>query len=134
MFQYYLVLFLLIIEVFILSILLLPLPDYIINTILRILQKIRYPIRIIFVSLLFFTIDQGMEMKAEETKDNKVSETPGSFNIQISQKTKKFRSERNFYLVSFTFCLLLIILRLEVILRKSLEMKEELKTLKVKIS
>jgi len=51
-------------------------------------------------------------------------------NLEMSKesfyRTRKFRAERNFYLCAFTFSLLIILLRLEAIIRNLRDVKNQL--------
>jgi len=125
MFQYYIVFVLLVLEITFLVSLLFPLPSFIVSGILSIMLKLRHMIRFTAVVLLFFTVDQTIEMRKEEERQTDLPKT-----VEMSKdsyyRTRKFRAERNFYLCAFTFSLLVILLRLEVITRNLREVQNQL--------
>jgi len=73
--------------------------------------------------LLFFTIDETVTMFKEEKKE---ADLPNLTDLgkDAFYKSLKFRSERNFYLVSFTFTILIILLRVESLIRKLRELQK----------
>src|SRR5689334_10391498 len=103
MFQYWIVLTLLVIEIVFLTLLLIPLPEALLNLTLKALQYAKVPIRVTFVILAFFTFgnnqflilltssDQTMEMRREEAKS---LPQIASLDKENFHKTQKFRAER----------------------------------------
>jgi len=126
MFQYYLVFSLLVLEVVFLVCLLFPLPSFVVGYVLSTLYKMRYLLRFSAVAMFFFTIDQTFEMlKEEERKENLPKQT--EIAKENFYQVRRFRAERNFYLCAFTFSLMIILLRLEMIIRNLRETEKKLK-------
>jgi len=76
--------------------------------------------------MFLFTIDQTLEMlKEEERKENLPKQTEMS--KENFYQVRRFRAERNFYLCAFTFTLMIILLRLEMIIRHLRETEKKLK-------
>jgi len=126
MFQYYVVFVLLVVESIFLICLLFPLPSFVQTFVLSVLNKLRHFVRFIAVAMLFFTIDQTLEMRREEQRKDELPRQ-----VEMSKENfyqvRRFRAERNFYLCAFTFSLLIILLRLESITRKLRECQQQLK-------
>jgi len=123
--QYYIIFVLLIIEIVFVLCLLFPLPYFVVGAILNIMFNLRHMFRFTIVVLLFYTVDQTLEMRRREAKQ---AELPSSvdMNKENFYWKEKFRTERNFYLCAFTFTLLVILLRLETIVRRLREVQSQL--------
>eukprot|EP01114_Cavostelium_apophysatum_P002279 TRINITY_DN12012_c0_g1_i1.p1 TRINITY_DN12012_c0_g1~~TRINITY_DN12012_c0_g1_i1.p1 ORF type:complete len:135 (+),score=21.42 TRINITY_DN12012_c0_g1_i1:134-538(+) len=129
MFQYYLVFGLLVIEFIVLTLLLIPLPEAILNLIINMMDKFKIPLRITLAVLLFFTVDQTLEMRREEERHTDMP-TNASLDKDTFAKSRKFRAERNFYLCAFTFSLFVITLRVQSILRRMKGYQKELEVMR----
>jgi len=126
LFQFYIIFILLVLEAIGVTCLLFPLPSFIVHAVLALLRNLRYGIRFTFACLLFFTVDQTWEMRKEE----QILENMPS-NVDLGKdsfyRTRKFRAERNFYLCTFTFALLVILMRLETIVTHTKQIEHQLK-------
>lgn len=127
MLQFYLIFSLLVLEGFALLGLLFPVPSFLVTANLALLHKIRHVLRFTLAVLLFFTIEATLDMRKEESRDAVYSDLPS----ELQSKTKKFRAERNFYLCMFTLTLLVVLLRLETIVRNTKQLTKELAEAKV---
>jgi len=125
MFQYYIVFFLLVVEFIFLICLLAPLPSFVIERVLSLLTKLKGFVYFTAVALLFFTVDQTLEMRKEEERQTQLPSTV-TMDKESFYLTRKFRAERNFYLCAFTFTLLMVVLRLQHIIRHTKEIEAQL--------
>lgn len=129
MFQYYIIFGLLVLELVVLLLLLLPLPKFLISKILALLQGLYFPLRVAAAVMFLYTIDQTFQLRKEYNREKPLVEDLARETLYMS---KKFRAERNFYLCTFTFTLLIILIRLEAVIRRGKALEAEMKQLKSK--
>jgi len=128
MFGWAIVVVCLIAEILLLSILLLPMPLFLSNNVVSILNKLQKALWLLLLVLSALLASSWFDMtKAEVSLD---SDT-GVNNVgkDILLHNKKWRAERNFYLVAYTWTLLAILLRCHSIMSKSIKLESDLKEL-----
>eukprot|EP01087_Luapelamoeba_hula_P003620 TRINITY_DN1341_c0_g1_i1.p1 TRINITY_DN1341_c0_g1~~TRINITY_DN1341_c0_g1_i1.p1 ORF type:complete len:151 (+),score=28.86 TRINITY_DN1341_c0_g1_i1:99-551(+) len=110
-------------EFLLLSILLLPLPAFLINAIVLLLDRINKPLYVVLAVMCWVLFDSTMEMQKYAIKPPETTLNPASTE-QLFHKNK-WRSERNFYMVAFTWTLLVILLRCHALARRTLNLQNE---------
>lgn len=114
-----------------LTFLLLPYVNRITGPIIeRFLVLIRIPLRVTLAILTFLFYEAIVEMMRHQDAVDK----DGGLLARMEALKAKFRSERNFYLLGFTFTVFIIILRLDVILNNYRQSKQRVVELEAQLN
>ena len=109
------------IQLLVLTFLLLPYVNRVTGPIIeRFLVLVRIPLRVTLAILTFLFYEAIVEMMRHQD----AAEKDGGHHARMEAMKAKFRSERNFYLLGFTFTVFIIILRLDVILNNYRQSKK----------
>jgi len=130
MYQFYIILIILNLVLLFVLLLSLPLPAKFTKTVLSILDKFFSIMRIGFVILAIYLIFAALEMKHHEEKRD--YDHKENFEMYLDMTNKRFRAERNFYIIAFTVSMLLVLMRLQVIMKNNLDLNDKLKQLEGK--
>eukprot|EP01116_Phalansterium_solitarium_P014246 TRINITY_DN3182_c0_g1_i1.p2 TRINITY_DN3182_c0_g1~~TRINITY_DN3182_c0_g1_i1.p2 ORF type:complete len:152 (-),score=42.09 TRINITY_DN3182_c0_g1_i1:1171-1626(-) len=129
---FYIIYVLLVAEISLLALLLLPLPAFLQRNLVSLTSKLRFPARVVLALLTYLCWDAINDMfKHQQAVHGRVNDTgkmysAAQLDMQIHLLGNKFRSERNFYLVAFTWSILVVIMRLGGMLGSHLAVAERL--------
>eukprot|EP01089_Gocevia_fonbrunei_P022883 TRINITY_DN941_c0_g1_i1.p1 TRINITY_DN941_c0_g1~~TRINITY_DN941_c0_g1_i1.p1 ORF type:complete len:149 (-),score=20.66 TRINITY_DN941_c0_g1_i1:64-510(-) len=125
MFGWLLVVFILIANIILLGILLLPMPVAISRAVVHLISTIKKPLWVLLLVLTAVLASSWMDMSKAEQPFRADNEEVGTVQKEIYMHNKKWRSERNFYLVAYTWTLLVILLRCHGIINDNIDLKSE---------
>jgi len=125
MLQLYIIFGVLVLELFFLAILLLPLPPVVRTPFIFMIDHYSKALYILLVILAYFVFDFSFTMRHHQEKyDNRLPAQHADNTFLVT----KFRSERNFYLVAFTFTCLIILFRVHSLSKELRDLQESKKT------
>jgi len=126
MFGWLFVVILLIAEIILLSMLLLPLPLFLSNSVVTMLNKLQKPIWFILFILTVLLANSWFDMnKAEGTFKDELN-TVDNVGKEILLLNKKWRAERNFYLTAYTWTILVVLLRCHALISSTIKLQSDL--------
>eukprot|EP01088_Endostelium_zonatum_P004823 TRINITY_DN16172_c0_g1_i1.p1 TRINITY_DN16172_c0_g1~~TRINITY_DN16172_c0_g1_i1.p1 ORF type:complete len:175 (+),score=46.23 TRINITY_DN16172_c0_g1_i1:109-633(+) len=128
MFGWIVVVIILVAEITLLAILLLPMPLFLLNAIISMMNKLQKPLWLILLVLTALLASSWFDMEktnATLEKDQNANSAT-SLGADVMLHNKKWRAERNFYLVAYTWTLMAILLRAHSVLAKSVKLESDL--------
>jgi hypothetical protein len=117
---WWLVVGVLVVATILLTMLLAPLPSALHAAVVGLIDKIQRPLWVVLSVMAWVLFDTTMEMRSYQEHPPQDQ----SLNL-VAYHNKKWRAERNFYMVAFAFTLLLVLVRLQSVAHDEAALREE---------
>jgi len=122
---WWLVVGVLVVATILLAMLLAPMPSALHAAVVGLIDKIQRPLWVVLSVMAWVLFDTTMEMRSYQEHPPQDQ----ALNM-VAYHNKKWRAERNFYMVAFAFTLLLVLVRLQSVAHDEAALREENRNLR----